>query len=356
MTGWSETELVGQTPPFPYWLESDREIMNERLEEELHGRALARRLPGARQAQERQRVQRPPLRLAADRCARPPDRLDDLDDRHHRAHPHPRAAVGLLRALHHRARGAGRLGVGGSARQRGAAVRQQAVPALVRLRHRRATWAWWRRPACRRRTRTTTRSTMSIPSPACPIDQLTAAQPANNEIFVPELGKWLEVRSRYLTWVDGRLAQTGDRHRHHAAPRCRGAVRRAGRPRPVRQPPDHHGRDGVQRRARAQPAADRHHQLLQRHGVAHHAASRSMPRRLLAALDKTRKQAQRAGQIIQRIRSFVKRSEPNRTPAEVSTDGERSGRAGRHRAAPPQRAPQPLRGGAPARCCGSTRS
>jgi hypothetical protein len=34
---------------------------------------------------------------------------------------------------------------------------------------------------------------------------------------------------------------------------------------------------------------------------------------LLGALDKTARQAQRAGQIIQRIRSFVKRSEPNRT-------------------------------------------
>jgi C4-dicarboxylate-specific signal transduction histidine kinase len=40
---------------------------------------------------------------------------------------------------------------------------------------------------------------------------------------------------------------------------------------------------------------------------------------LLAALEKTSKQAQRAGQIIQRIRSFVKRSEPNRTPADVAT-------------------------------------
>jgi signal transduction histidine kinase len=38
---------------------------------------------------------------------------------------------------------------------------------------------------------------------------------------------------------------------------------------------------------------------------------------LLGALDKTARQAQRAGQIIQRIRSFVKRSEPNRMPAEV---------------------------------------
>ncbi|MEO7548720.1 MAG: ATP-binding protein, partial [Ramlibacter sp.] len=39
---------------------------------------------------------------------------------------------------------------------------------------------------------------------------------------------------------------------------------------------------------------------------------------LLAALDKTARQAQRAGQIIQRIRSFVKRSEPNRTLSDVT--------------------------------------
>jgi C4-dicarboxylate-specific signal transduction histidine kinase len=38
---------------------------------------------------------------------------------------------------------------------------------------------------------------------------------------------------------------------------------------------------------------------------------------LLGALDKTARQAQRAGQIIQRIRNFVKKSEPNRTWSEV---------------------------------------
>ena len=38
---------------------------------------------------------------------------------------------------------------------------------------------------------------------------------------------------------------------------------------------------------------------------------------VLAALDKTARQ-QRAGQIIQRIRTFVKRSEPNRTLSDVS--------------------------------------
>jgi C4-dicarboxylate-specific signal transduction histidine kinase len=40
---------------------------------------------------------------------------------------------------------------------------------------------------------------------------------------------------------------------------------------------------------------------------------------LVGALEKTARQAQRAGQIIHRIRSFVKRSEPNRSPSEVST-------------------------------------
>jgi C4-dicarboxylate-specific signal transduction histidine kinase len=40
---------------------------------------------------------------------------------------------------------------------------------------------------------------------------------------------------------------------------------------------------------------------------------------LLKALQKTAHQAQRAGQIIQRIRTFVKRSEPNRTLSDIAT-------------------------------------
>jgi signal transduction histidine kinase len=40
---------------------------------------------------------------------------------------------------------------------------------------------------------------------------------------------------------------------------------------------------------------------------------------LLNALDKTARQAQRAGQIIQRIKAFVKRSEPNPMPSDVPT-------------------------------------
>jgi len=40
---------------------------------------------------------------------------------------------------------------------------------------------------------------------------------------------------------------------------------------------------------------------------------------LIAALEKTARQAQRAGQIIHRIRSFVKRSEPQRQPTQAQT-------------------------------------
>ena len=40
-----------------------------------------------------------------------------------------------------------------------------------------------------------------------PTDTLTSARSENAEIYLPDLGKWLEVRSRYLNWVDGRLAQ-----------------------------------------------------------------------------------------------------------------------------------------------------
>ena len=53
----------------------------------------------------------------------------------------------------------------------------------------------------------TNRWTTSIPSSACPPARSPPRSPENAEIFVPELGKWLEVRSRYLNWVDGRLAQ-----------------------------------------------------------------------------------------------------------------------------------------------------
>ena len=69
---------------------------------------------------------------------------------------------------------------------------------------------------------------------------------------------------------------------------------------------------------------------------------------LIAALQKTSRQAERAGQIIHRIRSFVKRSEPQRQKTLGADDRRRRGRPRRHRAAAPQRRDPDLRRAAPA--------
>jgi signal transduction histidine kinase len=65
---------------------------------------------------------------------------------------------------------------------------------------------------------------------------------------------------------------------------------------------------------------------------------------LLGALEKTARQAQRAGQVIQRIRSFVKRSEPRRQWSDVAPIVEQVVELAEHRAAPPQGAPGAPRG------------
>lgn len=144
-----------------------------------------------------------------------------------------------------------------------------------------------------------------------------AGAAGNSEIYLPALGRWLEVRSRYLEWVDGRLAQmvvaTDITARHHAEELS------------------------AQHEARAQAASrlvtmgemasSVAHELNQPLTAIENYCSGMMNRlrnghieqdALLGALEKTARQAQRAGQIIQRIRSFVKRSAPNRTSTEVA--------------------------------------
>lgn len=147
---------------------------------------------------------------------------------------------------------------------------------------------------------------------------LTAAQTANAEIFVPELGKWLEVRSRYLTWVDGRLAQmviaTDITPRRHAEEQAAQQNERA--------------QTASRLITMGEMASSVAHELNQPltainnycNGMVSRIKSGQINNEdLLAALEKTAKQAYRAGQIIQRIRAFVKRSEPNRTRSDVAT-------------------------------------
>ncbi|MES2510598.1 MAG: PAS domain S-box protein [Pseudomonadota bacterium] len=151
-----------------------------------------------------------------------------------------------------------------------------------------------------------------------PTDTLTAAQTENAEIFVPELGKWLEVRSRYLTWVDGRLAQmviaTDITPRRHAEEQAALQNERA--------------QNASRLITMGEMASSVAHELNQPltainnycNGMVSRIKSQQISNEdLLGALEKTAKQAHRAGQIIQRIRSFVKRSEPNRTLSDVGT-------------------------------------
>ena len=150
-----------------------------------------------------------------------------------------------------------------------------------------------------------------------PTDSLTDAQTANAEIFVPELAKWLEVRSRYLTWVDGRLAQmviaTDITPRRHAEEQAALQNERA--------------QNASRLITMGEMASSVAHELNQPLTAINNYCNGMVSRikanqisndDLLIALEKTAKQAWRAGQIIQRIRAFVKRSEPNRASADVA--------------------------------------
>ena len=155
------------------------------------------------------------------------------------------------------------------------------------------------------------------PLAGLPTDTLTNAQTENAEIYVPNLSKWLEVRSRYLTWVDGRLAQM--------------VIATDITPRRLAEEQSAQQNERAQTASRlitmGEMASSVAHELNQpltainnycNGMVTRIKADKITTEDLLLALEKTARQAHRAGQIIQRIRSFVKRSEPNRTLADVS--------------------------------------
>ena len=317
MTGWSEAELVGQSPPFPYWLESDREVMNGRLEDELHGSAL----PGGLQVRVRRkngsifhaRLYISPLIDARGHqtgwmtsmtdITEPTRIREQLSASYERfttvlealdasVSVAPLGSEELLFAnkLYRLWFGSDTVGHLGMVAQAGVPVSAPQDEEMGDV----------------------------DPLAGLPIDSLTEAMADNNEIFVPALGKWLEVRSRYLTWVDGRLAQlvisTDITPRRNAEDLSAAQADRA--------------QAASRLITMGEMASSVAHELNQPltaitnycNGIVSRIKSNQIDEAsLLAALEKTSKQAQRAGQIIQRIRNFVKRSEPNRSRAEVTT-------------------------------------
>jgi PAS domain S-box-containing protein len=316
MTGWSEAELVGRTPPFPYWPDEDREQLAARLDDELHGRTI----PGGFQVRVKRkdgslfdaRLYVSPLIDAKGHQTGWMTSMTDITE--------PNRIREQLQASHERfttvlealdasvsvaplgseellfANKLYRLWFGGQATGHLQMVAQAGVPE-------------------QRRSEESMDDVDSFVG--LPTGTLTSAHSENAEIYVPELGKWLEVRSRYLNWVDGRLAQmviaTDITTRRHAEEQAAAQAERA--------------QSASRLVTMGEMASSVAHELNQPltaivnycNGLVSRIRSKQInDDDVLAALDKTSRQAQRAGQIIHRIRSFVKRSEPNRTLSDVS--------------------------------------
>ncbi len=148
--------------------------------------------------------------------------------------------------------------------------------------------------------------------------ELTATGARPCEVQVEGLGKWFDVRARYLQWTDGRLAQmviaTDITARRQAEEQAAAQAEKA----------------QVTSRlvTMGEMASSLAHELNQPLTAITNYCSGMVSRvdadsigkpDLVAALRKTAHQAERAGQIIRRIRAFVKRSEPQRQRVEART-------------------------------------
>ncbi|MGY0194067.1 PAS domain S-box protein [Leptothrix sp. BB-4] len=150
-----------------------------------------------------------------------------------------------------------------------------------------------------------------------PTAELTDASVDTREVYVDTLEKWFDVRARYLQWTDGRLAQmliatdiTARRRIEELA--AQQAERAQVTSRLVTM---------------GEMASSVAHELNQPLAaisnycngiISRHKAGKLNDEDLLSALEKTSRQAHRAGQIIHRIRAFVKRSEPQRQEARAA--------------------------------------
>ena len=317
MTGFSESELVGIKPPFPHWPEADTSSLMARLEDELAGRAP----PGGFEV----RIKRKDghifdARLYVSPLVDPRGQqtgwmasMTDITEpkriRNELSASYERfttvlegldAAVSVAPLGSRELLFANRLyrsWFGGDVAGHMNLIAQAGVPDTVPVDD----------------------ALDAVDGMAgFPTDRLTAALAENAEIFVPELSRWLEVRSRYLTWVDGRLAQMVIAT--DITPR-RLAEEQAARQNERAQSAGHLITMG-------EMASSVAHELNQpltainnycNGMVSRIKAEKISTEELLSALEKTARQAHRAGQIIHRIRTFVKRSEPNRSLADVAT-------------------------------------
>jgi len=316
MTGWSDTELVGQRAPFPYWPDEDRANLHDLLAKELSGQTQ----PGGVQVRVKRRdgnvfdarLYVAPLIDAFGMQTGWVTSMTDITEpnriREELSRAHRRFTT-VLEALE--------------------ASISVAPLGSDELLFANKTYRQWfhahvsghlqlAAEAGVAPGRSNDESGDNVDSLAgFPVASVTEHESENAEIFIPALGKWLEVRTRYLSWVDGRLAQmviaTDITARRMAEEQAAIQAERA--------------QSASRMITMGEMASSVAHELNQPLTainnyclgmVSRIKAQQITEEELLGALEKTTRQAQRAGQIIQRIREFVKRSEPNLAASSVS--------------------------------------
>ena len=317
MTGWSEADLVGKTAPFPYWPDGDFDMLKQRLNEELAGDVS----PSGIQFRVKRkngdlfdaRLYVSPLIDAFGQQTGWMTSMTDITEptrvREQLAASHERfttvlealdASISVAPLGSNEILFANKLYRQWFGTQTGGhlqLVAEAGVPPPL--------------------TSDETLDTVDVYA-GLPTDQLAEKEAESTEIYLGSLGLWLEVRTRYLSWVDGRLAQmviaTDITARRNAEEQAQVQAERA--------------QNASRLITMGEMASSVAHELNQPltainnycNGMVSRIRSHQISQdELLGALEKTAKQAHRAGQIIHRIRSFVKRSEPNRTISNVET-------------------------------------
>jgi len=317
MTGWQEKELIGAVAPYPYWPEEDREILMARLEEELSGKQNS----GGFQVRVKRknnsifdaRLYVSPLIDANGQQTGWMTSMTDITE--------PNRVREQLAASYERF-----------------TIVLEALDASVSVAPLGSAELLFANKLYRQWFGTDTHGHLNLVAKAgmldirtsetemddvdalagLPTESLTVAPAERAEIYLGHLDKWLEIRTRYINWADGRLAQlviaTDITARRQAEELASLQAERA--------------QNASRLITMGEMASSVAHELNQPltaianycNGMLSRIKAQQMEEKdLVWALEKTSHQAQRAGQIIHRIRTFVKRSEPNRTPSEVLT-------------------------------------
>jgi len=316
MTGWNEADLVGAQAPFPYWPAAHVENLHARLDDELSGRTNAGGFEMPVQRKDGStfyaRMYVSPLIDSQGQQTGWMTSMTDISE--------PKRVREELGASYRR------FTTVLDTLDQAVSVAPLNSTELLFANRMYQTWFGSTAEGHRQLIQLSQRSSATRPDSedhqsdglaGLPTDTLFEATTDHAELFLDALNKWLEVRSRYLTWVDGRLVQM-------VIASDITARRRAEQQAALQQ---ERAEAASRLITMGEMASSVAHELNQPLTAINNYSSGMIARlqqqqiseaELLEVLQKTAKQAQRAGQIIQRIRAFVKRSEPTPIPSDAA--------------------------------------